>query len=332
MASPRRRALLASAALAVVAGLGLGVPSATAAPVDLVGTFTIAPGACTGGKTGTGTGSYFRMILPSGNQSGPFIDNTDSTCANPTYTLFTPGADGGLVTGGYQPAPSPGFDGDGNSTANRIIQPVKFFGRNFSLSTNPTDLQIGQAVSAPVLRADGNTITGDVTALNATWNRQAFNQGSPKPGGSLPGNTKVVSGTYDAASGRYSLTWSSQIVGGPFDNFTGQWHLEGTFRPAGSGGATPAPAASGATPTPAASGVAGTVPVADDTGATSTTAATALAGGEALDGEQAAALTTVTDNGFQAPAGIVILLAVLGIAGVVVLVLLRPTGEGTTSA
>ena len=28
------------------------------------------------------------------------------------------------------------------------------------------------------------------------------------------------------------LEWSSTIVGGPFNNFTGTWHFEGTFEPA----------------------------------------------------------------------------------------------------
>ena len=30
----------------------------------------------------------------------------------------------------------------------------------------------------------------------------------------------------------YALDWSSQIVGGPFNNFTGTWRLTGTFRKA----------------------------------------------------------------------------------------------------
>lgn len=41
----------------------------------------------------------------------------------------------------------------------------------------------------------------------------------------------IFSGTYDAASKRFVLTWKSLIVGGPFDSFIGSWHLEGTFEP-----------------------------------------------------------------------------------------------------
>ena len=38
-----------------------------------------------------------------------------------------------------------------------------------------------------------------------------------------------MTGTYDAETGAFVLEWSSQIVGGPFNDSTGVWHLEGTF-------------------------------------------------------------------------------------------------------
>ena len=39
--------------------------------------------------------------------------------------------DGGVVTGSYQPTPSPAFDGQGNSLAGRITVPATFFGVRF---------------------------------------------------------------------------------------------------------------------------------------------------------------------------------------------------------
>jgi hypothetical protein len=39
-----------------------------------------------------------------------------------------------------------------------------------------------------------------------------------------------VAGTL-SPGGRYTLEWKSLIVGGPFNGFTGRWHLEGTFVP-----------------------------------------------------------------------------------------------------
>ena len=38
-------------------------------------------------------------------------------------------------------------------------------------------------------------------------------------------------GTYDPKTKRFTLEWTSLISGGPFNNFTGLWHREGTFEP-----------------------------------------------------------------------------------------------------
>ena len=175
------------------------------------------------------------MIQPGGNPSaGPFVQNTDSSCADKTYTPLSPGSDGGLVTGGFQPQPDPPFDGTGGGKAGRIAAPTKFYGVNFATATNPTDPQTGTKVAAPSVTVDGGKLSGDVRAFAAAWNNQHFNQGAPKPDGSTPGTTSGPTGTYDAATGHYVLEWTSQIVGGPFNNFTGKWHLEGTFVPASS--------------------------------------------------------------------------------------------------
>src|SRR5687768_12432328 len=103
----RRRGL--AALFAVLAALSIPVLGAghTSAQESgaLTGTFRITPGQCAPGASG----SYFRMILPTGTLEGPWVDNGDSTCADRTYTPLAPGTDGGLVVGGYQPAPSPGF-------------------------------------------------------------------------------------------------------------------------------------------------------------------------------------------------------------------------------
>jgi hypothetical protein len=294
------------------------------APGDLVGTFAIAPGGC----AGTPSGSYFRMVHPTGTpDAGPYIENLDSTCGDATYTLLSPGTDGGLVTGGYQPPPSPGFDAGGNSLANRVIQPVRFFGVAFSASTNPTDLQTGQGTSVPTLRSDGGRLSGDLSAYSATWNDQAFNQGGPKPGGSRPGNTTLPSGTFDAATGAFSLTWTSQIVGGAFNNFTGVWHLEGTFRPAG---APPAPAGQDTPGTTVAAGAApaagGSVDAAPVPGSPEAVAPDAGAPGPAAPagGGTATPAASVQDDAFSAPTWLVLLLAAAGIGGVITLLVLGP--------
>jgi len=192
----------------------------------MVGTFTLAAATCSGAVNG----SYFRMIQPGGTASGPFVSNSDSPCSDTTYTPMSPGTDKGLKTGTFQPEPSPAFDSAGNGLAGRITKPQRFFGANFASATNPTDPQTGTKVTAPVIQVDGaGHLSGDLRAFAASWNGQHFNQGAPKPDGSTPGLTTAVSGTYNASTKAFVLDWTSQIVGGPFNNFTGKWHFEGTF-------------------------------------------------------------------------------------------------------
>lgn len=213
----------------VVAGaLILTSVSTVLAANALVGTFNLTAGADPPGTVG----SYFRMILAGGSANGAFIANSSSTASNQTYTYLSPGIDGGLITGSYQPEPSPAFDGGGNSLAARIIDPTGFFGKNFSAATASVDPQTAIAVAAPSIVDDGlGNLSGDLRAWGAAWNNQEFNQGSPKPDGSQPGITTGPTGTYNSGTGAFTLDWISLIVGGPFNGFSGKWHLEGTFLP-----------------------------------------------------------------------------------------------------
>lgn len=207
--------------------------SAQAAGEALVGTFTISAGTCDDGPVTSG--SYFRMVTAGGSPDrGPYVENGDSPCGDESYTPLAPGADGGLVTGSYQPHPDPAFDDSGNGLADRITEPESFFGTEFSTATNTVDPQTGTEVIEPEITHDGSgTLDGDLRAFAAAWNNQHFNQGAPKPDGSRPGNTQGPTGTYDPDTGAFTLEWTSLIRGGPFDGFTGVWHLEGTFDPAG---------------------------------------------------------------------------------------------------
>lgn len=201
----------------------------TATGGKLVGVFEVTAGECAGGAVTAG--SYFRMVQSGGTvEAGPFIANADSTCADKTWSALTPGTDGGLMTGKYQEQPDPPFDATKNGLADKVIAPVKFFAVGFAMSTNPKDPASGADVPAPTITADAaDELTGDLRAVSVAWNGQQFNQGAPKPDGSRPAGTKDPSGTYDAKTGAYVLEWTSQIVGGPFNGFTGVWHLEGTF-------------------------------------------------------------------------------------------------------
>ena len=240
--------LLALAQTAAATGVGLPNPPLLSPPVHsasagggspLTGTFRVSAGSCSGAITGT----WFRMLSPTGSP----VSNNDSPCSDKTYTPLSPGSDGGLVTGSYQPDPSPAFDGTGNGLARRIFQPAKFYGVEFAVATDSTDPQTGTAVTAPSISTSGGTLSGDLRAFTVSWNNQHFNQGAPKPDGTSPGKTSGPSGTYNPSTGYYKLTWSSQIVGGPFNNFTGTWQIEGTFAPSSTAPATAASSPGSAT-------------------------------------------------------------------------------------
>lgn len=208
-------------------------PADTSAPAEpsagpLIGTFVIDPAVCS--DAAAISGSYFRMVQGGGTLvDGPFVANADSSCTDQTYSALQPGT-AGLVTGEFQPQPAEPFDAGGNGLADAIVAPTKFFGVNFAVSTNEVDPASGASVTAPtiVLNADG-TLSGELSAVSVAWNGQQFNQGSPKPDGSRPGLTTDLSGSFDPTTGRFVIEWVSQIVGGPFDGFSGVWHLEGTF-------------------------------------------------------------------------------------------------------
>jgi hypothetical protein len=217
------------------AGSAPGAPAAPAQGVPLNGLFRLDPGAQS--ASGAISGTYFQML---GGASEQPLPNNDSTALDKNYTLLQPGTDGGLRTDVFQPAPSPAFSGTvggqptGNALANRIVQPQAFFQIDFSIVTGAVDAQTGQGDPLPQIVAQGGRLVGQTTAWVAQWNGLSFNQGSPKPDGTSPGHTQPATGTYDAATGHFVLQWKSLIVGGPFDGFTGAWHLEGTFVPAAS--------------------------------------------------------------------------------------------------
>jgi hypothetical protein len=243
----------------------------SAGPQPLIGLFRLAPGAVDGDKI---TGTWFRMVQPGGTpEAGPYMPNGDSPAQGGTTTLISPGAAGGLRTGGYQSEPNPGFD-HGDSLAASIMTPTKFFAVKFGVSTNPIDPQTQRAASTPSATADGDKLTADLSAWAASWNGQEFNQGAPKPPDKqapqvagqqqaqqvwdwvaqkwlkLPSSDQPqgppATGTYDPATRHFTLQWTSLIVGGPFNGFTGVWHLEGVFEP---DAGAPVSATSAATPT-----------------------------------------------------------------------------------
>jgi hypothetical protein len=203
-------------------------PTTPSTGVPMLGLFKLTAGSAPLGQSPSG--SYVEML----NGSGGALPNLSSPSPNKNFTTFAPGVIGGLSTVAYEPAPSPAFalGTSGNALADDIVQPVGFEATNFSVDTNAKDVQTGQADPIPQIYDNGGTLSGQITAWDAQWNGQSFNQGTPKPDGTSPAATTALSGTYDPTTGAFTLTWRSQIVGGPFNGFSGLWHLAGTFVPA----------------------------------------------------------------------------------------------------
>ncbi|HLM95692.1 MAG TPA: hypothetical protein VK283_05210 [Acidimicrobiales bacterium] len=279
---------------------------AAGAGSPLVGTFTITPGSCSGGAV---SGTYLRMVLSGGtNASGPYFSNSDSTCSDNTYTPLAPGSSGGLTAGSFQPQPSPAFDSAGNALAGAITAPVTFEGVKFSTATNPVDPQTGLHVAAPTISFDGTALHGNLQSFGVSWNNQEFNQGSPKPDRSSPGNTTPVAGIYNPSTGAYTLQWSSQVVGGPFNGFSAFWNLTGDFVPAAvgsqatAGGGTassPAAGSSAAASTPNGAGT-GSHPAASSPGA-SRSGTTASGTPSSASTTAGATLAPTTGSGAASP-------------------------------
>ncbi len=173
---------------------------------DLVGLFAITAGDCTADVAG----SWFQMVMA----DGTVVPNADSLCtSDPSYSLLTPGAAGGLDTSVAQNAPDPAYDETGNGLAADIFAPVKFFSVDFAGAFDA-------AGAAPMISAADGVLSGDLSAFTAYYAGQAFSQGG------------TITGTIDPETGAFVIEWSSLISGGSFDGFTGVWHLEGVFTPA----------------------------------------------------------------------------------------------------
>lgn len=226
---PLSSSALGRAALVALATLA-ALPAAAVAQSGgqlLEGTFRILPGSCSGGEA---SGSWFRLAQPNGTaERGPFFENPDSTCGDQTYTLLSPGTDGGLISGAFQPRPSDPFTANGSSRAGRIIAPVRFGSILFGLTTQRVDAETRRRVKAPAIRVTGGRLTGNIQALTAEWNDQFFNQGTPKATRSA--KTSRVTGTYNRSTQEFTLQWRSEVTRGAFNRFTGVWRLTGRFVP-----------------------------------------------------------------------------------------------------
>jgi len=78
----------------------------------------------------------------------------------------------------------------------------------------------GGPVPTAMVDVGAGTIQADMSALIVNWNGNEFNQGAP-----------VAVGTFTAGTNTYAMSWSSLIVGGSFNGFTGTWNFVGHATP-----------------------------------------------------------------------------------------------------
>jgi hypothetical protein len=218
----RRRTTAGLLGLALVAGaVALAPIGATSAAGSkaLNGTFKLTKGTF---KNGKAHGTYFRM-----SNAGGWFRNPDSSASDKSYTLGTPGSDGGLATGRFQSHPDPPFDSKGNARVKKILRPQSFTSIRFSVATIKQQKGSGDTASVTTARVRDGKLTVSLPGFTAEWNNQYFNQGAPKPNGA----GSPATGTYSSKTKRFVFEWRSKVVGGAFNGFTGFWHFEGKFRP-----------------------------------------------------------------------------------------------------
>jgi hypothetical protein len=226
-----RLAVLATTVGLLLSACSGGGGHGAGAGTSLVGTFRLEPGQCTS-ATAAPTGSYLEVTDAADAKE---VDNPQSGCANRQFTLLAPGTDGGVVTGRFQPDPTPTFDSHGNSLAASIVAPVTFQGTMLGMATNADDEQDGPngppAFGAPEASVRGTALTIDLRSLDVTYDGNPGTTCSTASGvGCWNLGSKSVTGTYQPATHHFSVGW---FVGETFtpagDSLT--VHLEGTFVP-----------------------------------------------------------------------------------------------------
>jgi hypothetical protein len=239
----------------VLASLFLSTMSQSVMAVLLDGTLLIDPGIKGPVEVIRADGSIvYRDKYLGGSYFGLGTSNPNSSNA----VMLTPGTAGGIQLGTYQnfvtnpdiPHPQ-GWKGDTNGDgidegaagagySRQVVEGTafssfKFFSNDTYIGLNPVSYQSAIAAPAPTVNLDMTTcannlcsITADFTAWEVFWNGSVFQQG-PRPVNSGPFG--VATGSYDLLTKRYSLGWTSQINGGPFNGVTGTWYIEGELAP-----------------------------------------------------------------------------------------------------
>lgn len=187
------------------------------------------------------------LLLVSGAANAAPI--TQLTLTGGTFSLnsgatdpFTMGAFADMTVGGY--------DGSAPTSADFLAFGIA----NFEFGTNGTvivytspDDAINTGFAAPTGDITDGAATLELDSWTAWWSGTVFNQGSTSTKGATETcvtanfvtkcSTPVVVNSYDPATGAFTASWDSVVVGGAFNGQLGNWTIEGTMS------AVPVPAA-----------------------------------------------------------------------------------------
>ena len=193
-ASSSRRSVMTRRLLALAVRVGPALGPLVWAPVRparpgrrhaLVGMFKLPPGAA----SARGHGDLLPDDLPQRERGDRQVLRQPRLDVPRTRRTPWPcrACSGGLVTGKYQPNPTPAFNAQGGALADQIVQPQSFTAIDFSIATNKTDPQTG-TIRAPAGHiVDNGKLSGQVEAWSAAWNKLTSTRAHPSPAAHVPG-------------------------------------------------------------------------------------------------------------------------------------------------
>ncbi|MGD0452204.1 MAG: hypothetical protein ABSB69_01280 [Solirubrobacteraceae bacterium] len=227
--------------LALVLSVGaLAAFASAAGAVTLKGTIQLTKGATSGPTPYAGS---WVELYETANPS-VFFTNPSSPAADQNYTPLVNGTEGVDLGLPVQGIASPPFDGGGNSLTNTILTPEPFAGVNFSAYVTLNSAKKAKfgkkGLTVKVGGGKGATVTvtsADFTGWTIAYGGGSYDTPGSTPGidgGNLTGSLTWTNPKNKSLGGTITLDWSVPIVnppGNPFDAFTAQWQLQGTYVP-----------------------------------------------------------------------------------------------------
>ncbi len=227
--------------LALVVSVGaLAAFASAAGATTLTGSIQLTKGATSGPTPYAGSWvELYETADPS-----VFFTNPSSPAADQNYTPLVNGTEGVDLGLPAQGIADPAFDGSGNSLTNTILTPEPFAGVNFSAYVTVIAAKKGTfgTPGLAITVAGGNGATVAVTSADLTgWTIAYGGSSYDTPGstpnidsGNLTGSLTWTNPSNHSLGGTITLDWSVPIInppGNPFDAFTAQWQLQGTYVP-----------------------------------------------------------------------------------------------------